>query len=145
MSKLVTTVNWFSACRNRKAVHPTMHCTLYKSSLRTAWRQRVLFDDAMHNAKDHPLWKHCKQFSAYDKRFDWLEIVSRYNWPKVQIFAYSSLSQWWPLLWSGNPCKYMPMCAIMEIWPDFIGFSGISLVEASLFFHDKVMQIVIFL
>ena len=88
----------------------------------------------MHNAKDHPFCKHRKQFSAYDKLFDWLEIVSRYNWPKVQIFACSSLS---PsddqLLRSGNPCKYMPMCVTMEIWPDFKGFSGtcISLVEAS--------------
>ena len=70
---------------------------------------------AMHNAKPRPLCKHWKQFSAYDKHFDWLEIVSRYNWPMVQTFACSSLS---PiddhLLWSGkmhfsNPCKYMPM------------------------------------
>ena len=71
--------------------------------------------DAMHNASPHPLCKRWNQFIAYDEHFDWLQIVSRYNWPMVKTVACLTL---FPSddhqLWSGkicfsNPRKYMPM------------------------------------
>ena len=76
--------NWFSAYRNRKTVQNALH-SIYKNHL--CWLHY-----AMHYAKPRPFCKHQKQFSAYDKPFDWLEIVSWYNWPMVQTFTCSSLS-----------------------------------------------------
>ena len=43
-----------------------MRCKLYIS--------HHCHHDAMHNAKDHPLCKHWKHFSAYDDHFDGLNI-----------------------------------------------------------------------
>ena len=84
VSKLVITVEWFSAYRNRKAVQNALHPIYINHH---SW-----LHCATHNAKPCPLCKHWTQFSAYDKPFDWLEIVSRYNWPMVRTFACSSLS-----------------------------------------------------
>ena len=85
MRLLVITVNWFSAYRNRKAVQNASH-TIYIN-------HHCWLHCAMHNAKPRWLCKHWKQFSAYDKLiFEWLQIVSRYNWPMDQAFAWSSVS-----------------------------------------------------
>ena len=87
---------WIRAVLTETGKQSKMHCTLYIN-------HHCWLHHAMHDAKPSPYCKHWKQFSAYDKPFDWLEIVSRYNRPMVQTFACSSLS---PsdnhLLWLGK-------------------------------------------
>ena len=46
VSKLVITVDWFSAYRNRKAVQNALHINI---------SHHCCLHHAMHNAKDHPL------------------------------------------------------------------------------------------